>query len=142
MKIQPFKDLISARTKTTLDDDGIPMVKIKRALNRIGGNGEIPRTSLVKGAEWELLKDVPHEFQHVKAVTMEYHDFGFDHVGTLSRARRDIADKTWLSHRKACAGSSVRSHPCSTVVVTSACSFRPHGPFAHAEHPVLVRPVT
>jgi FkbM family methyltransferase len=78
VKIQPFKDSISARTKTTLDDDGIPMVSLKRALYRIGGTVDLLKLDC-EGAEWELLNDAD-AFQHVKAVTMEYHDFGFDHV--------------------------------------------------------------
>jgi FkbM family methyltransferase len=78
VQIQPFRHSISARTKTTPDDDGIPMVSLKRALYRIGGTVDLLKLDC-EGAEWELLNDAD-AFQHVKAVTMEYHDFGFDHV--------------------------------------------------------------
>jgi FkbM family methyltransferase len=78
VEIQAFKDSISARTKTTLDNNAIPMVSLKRALSRIGGIVDLLKLDC-EGVEWELLKDAG-AFQHVKAVTMEYHDFGLDCV--------------------------------------------------------------
>ena len=55
VQIQPFRHSISARTKTTPDDDGIPMVSLKRALCRIGGTVDVLKLDC-EGTEWELLQ--------------------------------------------------------------------------------------
>ena len=77
-EIQHIGDSISARTKPTSDSSGIPLVSLARAIDRIGGEVDLLKLDC-EGAEWEIL-EAREPLGRVKAITMEYHDFGLGAV--------------------------------------------------------------
>ncbi len=76
VEIEHLGDSISAQTRTTEKSGRIPMVSLGRAIERIGGKVDLLKLDC-EGAEWDILQD-RNALGHVSAITMEYHDFGFD----------------------------------------------------------------